>query len=134
MRPNLLLIGPDAVVSECLDRLLTSVTLPVHFCDGVAPDFTNVPIRSLIVRDVDRLGRADQERLIEWLNRRDEDARVIATSARPIFPHVERGEFSDALYYRINTVTLVLSDRPDVHRIGHALPSTNSGVGAPHTL
>jgi len=134
MRPNLLLIGPDAVVSECLDRLITSVASPVQFCDGAAPDFTNAPIRSLIVRDVDRLDRADQERLIEWLNRHDEAARVIATSARPIFSHVERGEFSDALYYRINTVTLVLSDRPDVHWIGHVLPSTNADDGAPHTL
>jgi Sigma-54 interaction domain len=134
MRPNLLLIGPDAVVGECLDRLITSVASPVQFCDGAAPTFTNVPIRSLIVRDVDRLNRADQERLIEWLNRHDEDARVIATSAHPIFPHVERGEFSDALYYRINTVTLVLSERPDVHWIGYALPSNHSGDGAPHSF
>jgi Sigma-54 interaction domain len=134
MRPNLLLIGPDAVVGECLDRLITSMVPPVQFCDGAAPDFMHVPIRSLIVRDVERLDRADQERLIEWLNRHDGYARVIATSARPIFPHVERGEFSDALYYRINTVTLVLRDRPEVHWIGHALPSTGSGDGAPHTL
>ena len=114
--------------------MITSVASPVQFCDGAAPDFTNVPIRTLIVRDVDRLGRADQERLIEWLNRRDVDARIIATSARPIFPRVERGEFSDALYYRLNTVTLVLSDGPDVRWIGHVLPSTNSGDGASHTL
>jgi len=134
MRPNLLLIGPDAVVGECLNRLITSVASPVQFCDGAAPDLTNLPIRSLIVRDVDRLDRADQERLIEWLNRHDDHARVIATSARPLFPHVERGAFSDALYYRINTVTLVLSDRPDMHWIGHALPSTSSGDDAPHTI
>jgi hypothetical protein len=134
MRPHLLLIGPDAVVSDYLDRLITSVAPPVQFCDGAAPDFTNVPVRSLIVRDVDRLDRAEQEQLIEWLNRHDAETRVIATSARPVFPRVERGEFSDALYYRINTVTLVLSDRPDVHWIGHALLSTNSGDGAPHTV
>jgi hypothetical protein len=130
MRANLLLIGPDAVVIEYLDRLITSVASPVRFCDGAAPDFTNVPIRSLIVRDVDRLDRADQERLIEWLNRHDEDARVIATSVRPVFPHVERGEFSDALYYRINTVTLVLSERPDVPWVGHAPQPTRSDDGA----
>jgi hypothetical protein len=134
MRPNLLLIGPDTVVGEYLDRLIASAASPVQLCDGAAPDVTNVPIRSLIVRDVDRLDRADQERLIEWLNRHDEIARVIATSARPVFPRVECGEFSDALYYRLNTVTLVLSDGPDVRWIGHVLPSTNSGDGASHTL
>ena len=59
-----------------------------------------------------------------WLNRHDEGAQIIATSTRPVFPRVARGEFSDALYYRINTVTLVLGDGPDVRGIGHVLPST----------
>jgi hypothetical protein len=134
MRPNLLLIGPDAVVDECLDRLIASVVSPVLFCDGARPALTNGPVRSLILRDVDRLTRPDQERLIEWLNHHDAGTRVIATSARPVFPYVERGEFSDALYYRINTVTLVLSERPDVGWIGHAQPSTISHHEAPHTL
>jgi len=118
MRANVLLIGPDALVGDCLDRLLASLASPVRCCDGAAPHFTNAPIRSLIVWDVDRLDRADQERFIGWLNRHDGEARVIATSAEPVFPRVERGEFSDALYYRINTVTLVLSDRRDADWIG----------------
>jgi hypothetical protein len=134
MKPNLLLIGPDAVVGECLDRLIASAASPVLFCDGAEPIFTTGPIRSLIVRDVDRMTRTDQERLMEWLNRHDCDTRVIATSARPVFPCVERGQFSEALYYRINTVTLVLSERPDVGWIGQAQPRTSSGYGAPHTL
>ena len=100
--PNLLLIGPDAVISECLDRLIAVVPSPVLFCDGAGPDFANDTVHSVIVRDVDRLSRADQERLVEWLNRQDGETRVIATSARPVFPHVEQGEFSAALYYRIN--------------------------------
>ena len=125
MTPNLLLIGPDAAVGECLDHLITSVVSPVLFCDGATPIFTSGPIRSLIVRDVDRLTRTDQERLIDWLNRHDGDTRVIATSARPVFPYVERRQFSEALYYRINTVTLVLSDGPDLHWIGHAPQSTS---------
>jgi hypothetical protein len=134
MRPNLLLIGPDAVVGECLDRLIASAASPVLFCDGAEPILTNGPIRSLIVRDVDRLTRNDQERLIEWLNRHEEDTRVIATSAQPVFPCVERGQFSEVLYYRINTVTLVLSERPDRCWVGHVPQATSAGHGAPHTL
>jgi len=75
------------------------------------------------VRDVDRLSQADQERLVEWLNRQDGETRVIATSARAVFPHVEQGAFSAALYYRINTVTLVLSERPDTRWVGGAPPT-----------
>jgi hypothetical protein len=134
MRPNLLLIGPDDVVGECLDRLIASVASPVLFCDGAKLALTNGPVRSLIVRDVDRLTRTDQERLIEWLNNHDDGTRVIATSSRPVFPHVERGQFSEALYYRLNTVTLVLSERPDVRWGGHLQPSTGSYRGAPHTI
>ena len=134
MRPNLLLIGPDAVVGECLDRLIASAASPVLFCDGAEPIFTNGPIRSLIIRDVDRLTRTDQERLIEWLNRHDSDTRVIATSAWPVFPYVGRGQFSEALYYRINTVTLVLSERPAGRWVGHAQASTGAGYGAAHTI
>ena len=134
MKPNLLLIGPDAVVGDYLDRLIPSVTSPVQFWDGAAPDFTHSRMCSLIVRDVDRLDRADQERLIEWLNRHGEDGRVIATSRGPVFPHVERGEFSDALYYRINTVTLVLGEGTEMRWIGHLPPSTNAAEGAPQAF
>ena len=132
--PNLLLIGPDAVISECLDRLIASVPGPVLFGYGAGPDFTTDPVHSVIVRDVDRLSQADQERLVEWLNRQDGETRVIATSARPVFPHVERGEFSAALYYRINTVTLVLSERPDVRWVGNAQRSTCAERGAPRAI
>ena len=122
--PNLLLIGPDAVISECLDRLIASVPSPVVFCGGAGPDLTTDTVHSVIVRDVDRLSQADQERLVDWLNRQDGEIRVIATSARPVFPHVEQGAFSAALYYRINTVTLVLSERPDARSVGGTLRST----------
>jgi transcriptional regulator of acetoin/glycerol metabolism len=37
---------------------------------------------------------------------------------------VEQGAFSAALYYRINTVTLVLSERPDARWVGGTLRST----------
>ena len=132
--PNLLLIGPDAVISECLDRLLASVPGPVLFGDGAGPDFTTDPVRSVIVRDIDRLSQADQERLVEWLNRRDGETRVIATAARPVFPQVEQGEFSAALYYRINTVTLVLSERADMRWVGNAQRPTFGERGAPRVI
>jgi hypothetical protein len=132
--PNTLLIGPDDVIGECLDRLVTSAASPVLFCDIAEPDFTNRGARSLIVRDVDRLTHTNQQRLVEWLNRNDGDTRIIATSARPVFPRVERGEFSEALYYRLNTVTLVLSEPIDVSWAGPAQQSIGTDHGATHTL
>ncbi len=107
--PNLLLIGPDAAIREFLDPLMASLEAPVVYCDGASPEFPNAPIGSLIVHDVARLTPADQQQLLEWINDPSRSARIIATSAGPVFPNVKRGVFSDGLYYRINTFTVMLS-------------------------
>ena len=58
--------------------------------------------------------------MLEWLDDRSGSAQVIATSASPVFPNVVRGLFSDSLYYRLNTVTLVLNRDRHARRVGHA--------------
>jgi hypothetical protein len=121
---NLLLIGPDAATREFLAQLAASLALPVVYCDGAGPEFPNGPVGSLIVRDVGRLTRAHQQQLLEWLNDRSCSARVIATSPRPVFPHVKRGLFSDGLYYRLNTVTLLLNRPRRARHVSQAPTST----------
>lgn len=108
---NLLLIGPDAATREFLAPLLASLPSPVVYCNGAQPEFPNGPVGSLIVRDVGRLTRTHQQQLLEWLSDRRRSARVIATSATQVFPDVTSGVFSDGLYYRLNTVTLLLNRR-----------------------
>ena len=121
---NLLLIGPDAATREFLVPLMASLASPVVYCEGAEPKFPNGPVGSLIVRDVGRLTRAHQQQLLEWLNDRSRSARVIATSPRPVFPHVTRGLFSDGLYYRLNTVTLLLNRPRRARHVGEARTST----------
>jgi transcriptional regulator of aromatic amino acid metabolism len=36
--------------------------------------------------------------------------RVIVTERRPLFPSVESGRLSSALYYRLNTITIDFTD------------------------
>ena len=110
--PNLLLIGPDTVTRAYLDRLLASLASPVRFCDSAAPCLPAEPVRGLVVRDVERLKRADQDQLLDWLNANGHYTRVVSTSGTSFFPMVERGEFSEALSYRINVVTLLLDRMP----------------------
>jgi hypothetical protein len=117
--PNLLLIGPDGAIRTFLTPLMASLVPPVVSCDGATCEFPNTPIGSLVIRDVARLTRARQEQLLVWLCDPNQTLRVIATSAKPVFPYVQRGLFSDALYYRINTLTLTLNRRRDVRRVGH---------------
>jgi hypothetical protein len=118
--PNLLLIGSHAATREFLAPLMATFVAPVVYCEGATPQFPNGPVCTLIVRDVARLTRAHQHQLLEWLNDRGGSAQVIATSARPVFPNVVRGLFSDSLYYRLNTVTLVLNRHRPGRHVGHA--------------
>lgn len=115
--PNLLLIGPDSAIREFLDPLIESLEAPVVYCDGANPEFPTAPTGSLIVHDVARLAPDHQQRLLDWINDPTCSARVIATSAGPVFPDVKCGGFSDGLYYRINTFTVMLPGELDMRGV-----------------
>ena len=124
--PNLLLIGPDAAIREFLDPLTESLDAPVVYCDGATPEFPSTPIGSLILHDVARLTPDHQQQLLDWINDPSRSARVIATSAGPVFPDVKGGTFSDGLYYRLNTFTVMLTGDPDIRGIGQPQKSPES--------
>ena len=124
--PNLLLIGPDAAIREFLDPLIESLDAPVVYCDGAQPEFPTAPTGSLILHDVDQLTPDHQQQLLDWINDPSRSARVIATSAGPVFPHVKAGTFSDGLYYRINTFTVMLTGEPDIRGVGQPQRSAES--------
>jgi Sigma-54 interaction domain len=106
--PNLLLIGPDTAMRPYLDRLMASPS--VRACDSAAPHLPRETVQDLVVRDVERLTRDGQEQLVDWLNGPGFHTRIVATSGTSLYPMVERGEFSDALYYRINMMILRLDE------------------------
>ena len=130
---NLLLIGPDAATAEFLAPIVESLPAPVVYCDAAEPEFPTGPVGSLIVRDVGRLTPPHQQALLEWLSDRTRSARIIATSAEQVFPDVTRGDFSDGLYYRLNTVTLVLNrrNRQEWQEYGPAPVQNSGGIPAP---
>jgi transcriptional regulator with GAF, ATPase, and Fis domain len=109
--PNLLLIGPDAATRAYLDQQMALPPSSVRSCDGAALELPIEPVQGLVVRDVERLTRDRQDQLVEWLSGPGYHTRIVATSGVPLYPMVERGEFSDALYYRINMITLRLDER-----------------------
>jgi transcriptional regulator of acetoin/glycerol metabolism len=49
-----------------------------------------------------------QARLLEWLDAGDARRQVVSLSSDPLFARVERGLFSEDLYYRLNTVMVQL--------------------------
>ena len=86
---------------------MPSLASPIVHLDAANPALPATPVGTLIVRDVARLSPSHQEQFLAWLNAQTATA-VIAVSARPLFPRVRRGAFSDPLYYRLNTVLVEL--------------------------
>jgi DNA-binding NtrC family response regulator len=58
-----------------------------------------------VVREVDALDPREQRQLLESLQRAA-GVQVISVAAQPLYPLVQTGRFTDALYYRLNVVYL----------------------------
>jgi hypothetical protein len=106
---NVLLIGPAGRCEEVIATLGPTLIEPIVLCrarEGLAlpPPGT---VGALILRGVDALVAADQRRLLDWLG----DAvavKVIGTATAPLLPRIERGAFLESLYYRLNTICIVM--------------------------
>ena len=110
---NLLIVGTKRVanlLSSLVRELKPVVTIHCHDGRLVLPPASS-RARTAIVRDVDALTCQQQRRLLAWL--RDSSGnrmQVISTASAPLLPLVESGTFHDALYYRLNTVYIDLSE------------------------
>ncbi len=61
---------------------------------------------TLVIWDVDRLNRMQQDWLLRWMDRRFADVQIVSVAEHPVFPLVLREEFLATLYYRLNVVCL----------------------------
>ena len=103
--PNILLIGPPTAAADLLPLLLSRCRLPVYEICGahltVMPDDGTV-----VLRDIDELDAGAQSELFQWLEAHDGRVQVVSVAPTPLFPLVAGGEFSEALFYRLNVVTM----------------------------
>jgi hypothetical protein len=109
-RTNLMLAGAGAV-PVLLDmlglELLNERVLSWH--PGEPLDLpSHRRVATFILHDVDQLTPADQQALLQWLDLAAGRIRVISTTEEPLWARVTRGEFDEALYYRLNVVYLDL--------------------------
>jgi transcriptional regulator of acetoin/glycerol metabolism len=65
----------------------------------------------MIILAIDTLTLAEQLALQDWLVLRHGRTRVVSTTSASLMPLVESGAFSDALYYRLNVVSIDLTGR-----------------------
>jgi hypothetical protein len=112
---NLLLEGPRGSTEAMLRRLAPYLRGPVEWTrHSVAFALPQGEVGALILRDVGRLGRQEQTRLLTWLDANPRTT-IVCTNTRPLFGFVVRGLFDAGLYYRLNV--LLLSG--DIETIAH---------------
>jgi len=106
---NVLIIGADetAVAMVQADIAVPVMVIP----DGAPPDFA----ATCVVPNALVLTHDQQLALLRRLNRRSY-LRLVTLSAVPLYPLVQSGHFAEALYYRLNTITV------EWPAVGHGLP------------
>jgi hypothetical protein len=107
-----LLVGPERRVQDLVGvRVRETDTVLAIRCQDGPPQLPPASsyVGSMVLRDVDFLTPREQLRLFEWLATSNR-TQVVSTASAPLLPLVEAGVFDDALYYRLNTVYIDLSD------------------------
>ena len=106
-RVNLLLIGLRRKTSLVLRRIEPSLTPPVMLVRAGHLVLPERAAGTLVIHDVDLLTHQEQNALNGWVVSHPEQ-QVIATASGPLFPLVARNRFSDVLFYRLNTLTVIV--------------------------
>jgi len=106
VRPNVLVIGPVALVEAMLATITAMLLTPVCYWTPDVPLSTLGAERTVVIREVATWCLDRQEALLTWLSEPSRRPQIIATSSIKIFPLVIQGLFLEALYYRLNTILL----------------------------
>jgi hypothetical protein len=111
-RVNLMLIGIDGGVWSVLRTLLPDLHEPIASWSAgqrlVLPPVSRMG--TLILHEVGALTLDDQRRLLEWSERGAGLVQIISTTATPLLPAIRAGAFIEILYYRLNTVSVDVTE------------------------
>jgi hypothetical protein len=111
-RANLFVVGADDVVAQLVSSLWPYLEPPVVVRRRGEPLRlvpTSRPVGTIVVYDVDTLTHDEQQVLNLWVCAGNGHSRVVSTASTSLLPMVEAGLFDDALYYRLNVVTIDLT-------------------------
>jgi sigma-54-interacting transcriptional regulator len=117
-RPNVLILCPEGETSRAIDDILPHLATPIATCEA------EMPFRTLVVEDVDRLTTLQQQRLLHLITDEPDRIQVIATSRHDVIESVESGALLDILYRQLNVVLL------DLRAVGASYDAGQSRAGS----
>ena len=112
-RANLLLMGPEWLVTELARRLVADAVNRIFdgSCNVRQPGRPS-PMRShdtVVLRDIHKLDADGQAALLDTLEATTGEQQIICTASASLPALVASGRFDARLYYRLNTVCIDLS-------------------------
>ena len=106
---NILVIGRlSAAQREYVATLVASQRQTDVF---YARSFERLPAEArllVVLDDVNGLSAHDQQRLLRWID--DTQPQILSFAREQLYPMVTAGRFRDALFYRLNVVSLAVEE------------------------
>jgi hypothetical protein len=110
--PNLLLVGSRVETAALLPLILAACRKPV--CEVPSGRVDQLPASgTIIMRDVSALDHCQQQTLLAWLAGHSDRLQVVTIAPDTLFSRVQDGTLVDALFYRLNIITLTAVDLAD---------------------
>jgi hypothetical protein len=103
---NTLLIASAFSADRLVDQAKTFLPVPIHECDCAEGLSLPASASTIILRHVDALALDDQSALLRWLVQRGR-VQLLSVCEKPLFPLVERAEFLERLFYKLNIITIM---------------------------
>ncbi len=105
-RTNVLVVGNAEATRIVVDMLRLDLRGPIVRWRAGQPLDLPTPTRAatLVLENLAQLTNEEQLRVLRWLDEVRGNIRVVSTTATPVWPRVQAGEFDEVLYYRLNTV------------------------------
>jgi Sigma-54 interaction domain len=102
---NVLFVGPDDATRALIRAYQPDLARPVvSLSPGYGHLFSDpTDVETLICYDIASFTAAEQERLMDRLDRAAGRVQVITTASQPMLPMISAGLFIQRLYYRLNT-------------------------------
>jgi hypothetical protein len=108
--PHVLLIGHDVDLATVFQRMQPHLrTTIVPWVPDLTSEVPTAVLGTLLVKDVSHLDARQQECLAKIADA--PDVQIVSMASAPVFPLINSGVFLAELYYRLNMVTVDLSDR-----------------------
>jgi hypothetical protein len=108
--PNVLLIGEDADLEAVVQRIQPHLRAAIApWAPEIASGVPAAPFRTLLVKDVRHLD-AGQQACLAALIAGVPDVQIVSMAGAPVFPLTDTGAFLKNLYYKLNVVTLDLTE------------------------